>query len=94
MTHPLAFARSFLFVPANRPERYAKALACGADAVIIDLEDAIAPADKTLARQTLVQAFAALEAAQRGRVLVRINAAATAWHADDLAALQAMAAHG
>jgi len=31
----LAFARSFLFVPANRPERFAKALASGADAVII-----------------------------------------------------------
>ena len=38
----LALARSFLFVPATRPERYAKALASGADAVIIDLEDAVA----------------------------------------------------
>ncbi|MDP3826791.1 MAG: aldolase/citrate lyase family protein, partial [Polaromonas sp.] len=40
---PLALARSFLFVPATRPERFAKALASGADAVIIDLEDAVAP---------------------------------------------------
>lgn len=94
MTHPLASARSFLFVPANRPERYAKALASGADAVIVDLEDAIAPADKPLARQTLVEAFATLDAAQRSRVLVRINAAGTPWHADDLLALHVMGARG
>ena len=94
MNHPLASARSFLFVPANRPERYAKALASGADAVIIDLEDAIAPTDKALARQTLVEAFATLDAVQHSRVLVRINAAGTPWHADDLHATHAMAARG
>ena len=93
-TTPLAAARSFLFVPANRPERYAKALACGADAVIIDLEDAVAPADKLLARQSLLAAAPALDAAQRGRLLVRINAAGTPWHADDLAALSGLAALG
>ena len=91
---PLASARSFLFVPANRPERYAKALASGADAVIVDLEDAIAPADKLLARETLLQTVASLDAAQRGRLLVRINAAGTPWHADDLAALRGLAALG
>ena len=91
---PLALARSFLFVPANRPERYAKALACGADAVIVDLEDAVAPADKLLARQALLQTAASLDAAQRGRLLVRINAAGTPWHADDLAALRALCALG
>lgn len=37
----LAGARSLLFVPGNRPERFAKALASGADAVILDLEDAV-----------------------------------------------------
>ena len=37
-------ARSYLFVPADRPERYAKALASGADAVMVDLEDAVAAA--------------------------------------------------
>ena len=93
-TTPLAAARSFLFVPANRPERYAKALACGADAVIIDLEDAVAPADKLLARQALLAAAPAIDAAQRGRLLVRINAAGTPWHADDLAALSGLAALG
>ena len=91
---PLALARSFLFVPANRPERYAKALASGADAVIIDLEDAIAPADKLLARQTLLQTVASLDAAARARLVVRINAAGTPWHADDLAALRALGAPG
>ena len=94
LTAPLALARSFLFVPANRPERYAKALACGADAVIVDLEDAVTPADKLLARQALQQTAASLAAAQLGRLLVRINAAGTPWHADDLAALRALSALG
>ena len=90
----LASARSFLFVPANRPERYAKALASGADAVIVDLEDAIAPGDKLLARQALLHAVASLDATQRSRLLVRINAAGTPWHADDLAALRGLATPG
>ena len=90
----LAAARSFLFVPANRPERYVKALASGADAVIVDLEDAIAPTDKLLARQTLLRAVADLDAAVRGRLLVRINAAGTPWHADDLAALGGLVSMG
>ena len=49
----LAAARSFLFVPATRPERFAKAAASGADAVILDLEDAVAPAEKDAARAAL-----------------------------------------
>ena len=81
---PLALARSFLFVPATRPERFAKALASGADAVIIDLEDAVAPGDKAQARQGLAQAWAGLAPAMRARVLVRVNAGNTAWHGDDL----------
>ena len=93
-TSALASARTFLFVPANRPERYAKALASGADAVIVDLEDAIAPSEKQSARQSLLQAAASLEAAQCSRLLVRINAAGTAWQADDLAALRILAAQG
>lgn len=72
--------RSYLFVPGNRPERYAKALAAGADAVIIDLEDAVAPADKDSARASLP---AWLTPAHP--VLVRINSSDTAWFADDLA---------
>lgn len=90
----LALARSFLFVPATRPERYAKALASGADAVIIDLEDAVAPAGKAAARQMLAQAWPGLPAAQRGRVLVRLNASGTAWHGDDLALLGTLGVAG
>lgn len=81
----IASARSFLFVPANRPERYGKALASGAGAVIIDLEDAVAPDAKVLARQQLAAGFDSLQPAERARVLVRINAAGTPWHGDDLA---------
>ncbi|MEO7058008.1 MAG: aldolase/citrate lyase family protein, partial [Caldimonas sp.] len=46
-------ARTYLFVPGDRPERFAKAMASGADAVIVDLEDAVAPAAKDLARSAL-----------------------------------------
>ncbi|MBK0392119.1 hypothetical protein I8E28_05915 [Ramlibacter sp. CrO1] len=42
--------RSYLFVPGDRPERLAKACASGADAVIVDLEDAVAPRQKVAAR--------------------------------------------
>ena len=94
MQAALAPARSFLFVPADRPERFAKALASGADAVIVDLEDAIAPGDKLLARQALLQTVASLDAAQRSRLVVRINAAGTPWHADDLAALRGLGTLG
>lgn len=85
---PLATACTFLFVPGNRPERFAKAFAAGADAVVIDLEDAVAPDDKAAARDALAQAWPALAEADRARVLVRINAQGSAWHADDLVLLR------
>jgi citrate lyase subunit beta/citryl-CoA lyase len=91
---PLAAARSLLFVPATRPERFAKALASGADAVIVDLEDAVAPADKASARSLLEQAYAQFSAVQRARVLVRVNAAGTPWHMDDLQLLARLAPQG
>ncbi len=77
--------RSALFVPATRPERIAKALASGADAVIVDLEDAVAEVAKTAARADLEQA---LRAAPELRVWVRINAAAHPAHGADLALCQ------
>ena len=70
---------SLLFVPASRPERIAKALAAGADAVIVDLEDAVAPGEKDAARAALA---AALDAARP--VMVRVNAADTPWFPADL----------
>jgi citrate lyase subunit beta/citryl-CoA lyase len=71
-------ARTFLFVPGARPERFAKALACGAHKVVIDLEDAVGPADKARARAAVA---AALPLAQP--VLLRINGTGTPWFDDD-----------
>ena len=71
-----------LFVPGDRPERYAKAAASGADAVIIDLEDAVAPEAKSEARQALHTGFTTLP------VFVRVNAVGSRWHSNDLAAVQ------
>lgn len=75
-------SNSLLFVPGSRPERFKKALESGADAVIIDLEDAVAPGDKDSARATLA---AWLD--PRHPVLVRINAADTPWFGADLVLL-------
>jgi citrate lyase subunit beta/citryl-CoA lyase len=66
--------RSYLFVPGNRPERFAKAYSSGADAVIIDLEDAVPPNEKLAAR-----ANAAAWVSPEHPVFIRINGA------DDLA---------
>ena len=53
----LAHCRAFLFTPGNRPERFAKAAATGADALILDLEDAVAPQAKDAARAILIDHF-------------------------------------
>lgn len=71
--------RSYLFVPANRPDRFLKALESGADAVIIDLEDAVPPQLKIEARATLA---AWLSAAHP--VYVRVNGHGSEWHDDDV----------
>jgi citrate lyase subunit beta/citryl-CoA lyase len=76
--------QTYLFVPGNRPERFAKALASGADRIILDLEDAVAPGDKAAARDAIAQWMAGAGEA-RDKILIRINDAATPWHADDLA---------
>src|ERR1700722_20220205 len=47
--------RSWLFTPASRPDRFAKAAAAGADVAILDLEDAVAPKDKAAARAAALQ---------------------------------------
>ena len=75
---PLA-PRSYLFVPGNRPDRYAKALAAGADAVIVDLEDAVPPKDKQSARAAL-SAWLAPE----HPMLLRVNGAESQWFREDL----------
>ena len=74
---------ALLFCPADRPDRYAKALAA-ADAVILDLEDGVGADGKDAARAALVATD--LDPA---RVIVRVNATGTAEHAADIAALRA-----
>ena len=51
--------RSLLFVPGDRPERFAKAAESGADAIILDLEDSVAPAAKDKARAAVADYLAA-----------------------------------
>ena len=92
--HPLALARSFLFVPGDRPERLPRALAAGSGAVIVDLEDAVSPLSKVKARALLAEAFASLGAPDRQRVLVRVNAAGTPWLADDRDLVASLATNG
>lgn len=70
---PLANARSFLFVPGNRPERFEKAINSGADAVVLDLEDSVPLADKPSARQNIADAWKKLRL-QPIPIVVRINA--------------------
>jgi len=66
----LAAARTLLFVPGNRPERFAKALASDADAVVLDLEDSVPAGEKAAARD----AIAAQWPAMSGPVVIRVNA--------------------
>lgn len=73
-------ARTLLFVPGDRPERFAKAVASGAEAVIIDLEDAVTPQAKAGARAAALDYLG-----REGHVaLLRINAPGTEWVEDDL----------
>jgi citrate lyase subunit beta/citryl-CoA lyase len=66
-------ARSYLYVPGDRPEMLAKALTRGADALIVDLEDAVAPAAKAAARVTVADWLAGLPAELGTEVWVRTN---------------------
>jgi len=83
----------YLFVPADRPERYSGAIASGADAVIIDLEDAVTPDRKQEARASLCMELNAATVTAIP-ILVRINGIGTPWHSDDLAAVSDLFATG
>ncbi|MGN7798402.1 HpcH/HpaI aldolase/citrate lyase family protein [Leifsonia sp. 22587] len=80
---PFPWGPALLFCPADRPERYAKALE-RADAVILDLEDAVDPARRADAREALVASDL-----DPSRVIVRVNPASSDDHAADLSALAA-----
>ncbi len=77
---------TYLFVPGNRPERFAKALAAGADAIVLDLEDAVVPADKAAARSEISRWLAGQ--ADSRNVVLRINDRQSPWFAADLALLR------
>jgi citrate lyase subunit beta/citryl-CoA lyase len=77
-------ARTYLFVPGNRPERFAKALASGADAIVLDLEDAVALQAKGEARDAIARWADTATEGERERVVVRVNDAASSSFADDL----------
>jgi len=80
-------ATTYLFVPGNRPDRFDKALASGADVVILDLEDAVAPEAKSEARVAIAQ-WCAAAPARLSRLAIRINDAASVWFAEDLELLR------
>ncbi|WP_226660890.1 HpcH/HpaI aldolase/citrate lyase family protein [Microbulbifer aggregans] len=67
-------ARSLLFVPGHRPERFAKALASAADVICIDLEDAVPLAQKAEAREAVANFLAGCDIAQLARLIVRVSA--------------------
>jgi citrate lyase beta subunit len=75
--------RSTLYVPASRPDMIAKAARSDADAVCIDLEDAVAPDQKVASRANVVRALAELDFGARTRV-VRINGLDTEYAVGDL----------
>jgi citrate lyase subunit beta/citryl-CoA lyase len=73
---------TWLYAPADRPERFAKALASEADVLIVDLEDAVAPARKDAAREN---ARALLSGPTPKPITIRVNDARSPWGAADLA---------
>ena len=79
-----AAARTFLFVPGNRPERFEKASRSGADVVILDLEDSVPDAAKPAAREAIAREWERL-AALDVPVALRVNAFGTEAGRDDLA---------
>lgn len=76
--------RTFLFVPGNHPRKLEKVFDSGADAVIIDLEDAVAIAEKPATRAVAVEA---LKQAHKPRGYIRVNAIDTEFCFEDLSAI-------
>ena len=85
MNHP---ARSYLFVPGNRPERFDKAVASAADVVVVDLEDAVDSEAKTEARVHVARWAAGRDARTLERLALRINDAGSECFGEDLRLLR------
>jgi citrate lyase subunit beta / citryl-CoA lyase len=77
--------RSYLFVPGNRPDRFAKAAASGADVIVIDLEDAVPADEKKVARAALAEWLATNDTP----IAVRVNDVNSEWFRDDIALCRA-----
>lgn len=84
MSASFPLRRSLLFMPGDSARKIEKAAQLDADSVVMDLEDAVAPANKALARQTVRAALHTLDFGRRDR-LVRVNAWQTPFFADDVA---------
>jgi citrate lyase beta subunit len=76
--------RSVLFLPASNPRAIAKARKAGSDLVVLDLEDAVKPEDKAIARKSAVEAVRDSWAMP---VAIRVNGVGTEWHSLDLDAV-------
>ena len=87
-TDDLRPRRSVLYMPGANERALEKAKTLGADALILDLEDAVAPDAKAEARERVCAAVASGEYGHR-ELTIRINSIDTEWHADDLAAAAA-----
>lgn len=85
--HPLH--RSYLYVPGSEPAKALKALHCGADAVVLDLEDAVAGSEKAAARRAVAAVVAEHAVASPAAVHVRINVSPDGYDGEDLAAVVA-----
>ncbi len=91
----MSVLRSFLFIPGDSEKKLGKVHGCGADAVILDLEDAVAPANKPLARQMVADFLAHRSRERRGTQLwVRVNPFDTGMTEGDVAAIMAGAPDG
>jgi citrate lyase subunit beta/citryl-CoA lyase len=86
-------ARSYLFVPGDQPHKLRRAVASGADAVIADLEDAVAPSAKVDARRTVAEWLATRTAGDQPELWVRVNASSR-WLTEDVHAVVAPAVVG
>ncbi len=85
-SHVIRPRRSVLYMPASNPKVLAKAQNLPADGLIFDLEDAVAPAAKKMARHQAVEAASSVHYGNRERI-VRINGLDTEWANDDIAAV-------
>ena len=88
LTRPL---RSVLYIPGSKPRALDKARSLPIDAIIFDLEDAVAPDEKAAARSTLAAALAEGGYGARQKI-IRINALSAEWGAEDAAAARDMGA--